>query len=75
MKENPAPLSIPTPPARPAPTSQERHSTIAPVPAPVSELPADGSNGTENRNTQDSEGYNFPMLTVYACQICVQFFM
>jgi len=57
MKENPAPVFAPAPaPARRAPPSQERHSTIASVPTPVSELPADGSNGTENSNAPEPEG-------------------
>lgn len=77
MKENPAPLSVPAPaPARPAPASarpapvtQERHSTPVPVPTQVPELPPDSSNGTENSNAQEAEGYNCSLLTVLCSSV------
>lgn len=61
MKENPAPLTVvPSAPARPVPTKQEKHPTPAPGPAQVPELPADSSSGTDDNNTQEAEadGYS-----------------
>ncbi|KAJ6842509.1 ras GTPase-activating protein-binding protein 1-like [Iris pallida] len=59
MKENPAPLAVPKPAARPAPPQQEQHSVPAPGLAPPPEVPAASSIVSESSIQEaEADGYS-----------------
>lgn len=60
MKENAAPMSVPAPPVRSAPSNPERQAAPPPVPSPTLEAPASNLNNIDGGSIPEAEvdGYS-----------------